>query len=306
MVLAFVLGFVAVIVKSDLKLPSGLYTSISIYLLFAIGLKGGVALSQSNLTTLVQPILATLALSVVTPSIAYFLCRKVGRLGRVDSSALAAHYGSVSAVTFIAALTFAQVQNLEPEGYLPALVAILEVPAILIAIALVMRKEGKKDLRPMLHELLTGRAVVLLVGGLIIGWICGPEQVKQVQPLFGDLSKGALTIFLLEMALVAGERISDLKESKAFLIGFGTILPVVNGAIGAYLGSIAGMSVGGAGVLGMMAASASYIAAPAAVRIALPEAKPGLYLTSAIAITFPFNLVLGIPLIFQFAQWFAR
>ncbi|MBN8690549.1 MAG: sodium-dependent bicarbonate transport family permease [Armatimonadetes bacterium] len=306
MVLAFVLGFVAVLVKSDLKLPSGLYTSISIYLLFAIGLKGGVALSQSNLSTLALPVLATLALSVITPTLAYFVCRKIGNLGRVDSSALAAHYGSVSAVTFIAAITFAQLQNLNPEGYLPALVAILEIPAILFAIGMVMKKEGNKDLRPMIHELLTGKAIILLVGGLLIGWISGPEQIKQVQPLFGDLFKGALTIFLLEMGLVAGARIADLKESKAFLIGMGILLPIVNGALGAYLGTLAGMSVGGAGVLGVMAASASYIAAPAAVRIALPEAKPGLYLTAAIAITFPFNLVLGIPIVFEFAKWFAK
>lgn len=303
MVLAFVLGFVAILVKSDLKLPDGLYASLSIYLLFAIGLKGGVALSQAPVSDLWGPILATLVISFVTPTFAYNVCRRLGKLDRTDSAAMAAHYGSVSAVTFIAATTFAQMQGLDPEGFLPALVAILEVPAILLALWLVLRKERSHSLGPLLRELVTGRAIVLLVGGLLIGLIATPEGMKQVEPLFGDLFKGALTIFLLEMGLVAGSKIPELKQHAVFLLLFGALVPLVNGALGAAAGVLAGLSLGGAGVLGAMAASASYIAAPAAVRIMLPQANASLYLTGAIAVTFPFNLVIGIPIYMEAARW---
>ncbi len=302
MVLAFVLGFIAVLVKSDLKLPDGLYTSLSIYLLFAVGLKGGVALAESHISELIGPIIATLCISLATPSIAYFVCRRFGKLGRPDASAMAAHYGSVSAVTFIASISFAQAQGLQPEGFLPALVAVLEVPAILVALALVMKKEKKQPLGPLIHELVTGRAIFLLVGGLLIGLVAGPERMHQVEPLFGDLFKGALTIFLLEMGLVAGAKASDLKNHAWFLLLFGTLIPLLHGTLGVIAGELAGLSAGGAGVLGAMAASASYIAAPAAVRIALPEAKPSLYLTGALAVTFPFNLIIGIPLYLEIAK----
>lgn len=303
MVLAFVLGFVAVLIKSDLKLPDGLYASLSIYLLFAIGLKGGAAIAQSNVRELVGPLAATLAASLITPALAYNICRRLGKLDRTNSAAMAAHYGSVSAVTFIAATTFAQMHGLHPEGFLPALVAVLEVPAILMALWLVLRTEGSKPLGPLLHELLTGRAIVLLVGGLIIGMVATPAGLQQVQPLFGDLFRGALTIFLLEMGLTAAAKLPELKKHATFLILFGTLVPLVNGVIGVTLGVLAGLSPGGAGVFGAMTASASYIAAPAAVRIMLPQAMPGLYLTGAIAVTFPFNLVIGIPLYLEVANF---
>lgn len=301
MVLAFLLGFIAVLVKSDLKLPEGLYISLSIYLLFAIGLKGGVALSKASLNELVGPVVATLFLSLLTPSLAYTIARKIGKLDRTNAAALAAHYGSVSAVTFIAAMNFATVHGHKAADYMPALVAILEVPAILIALGLVLRRESKQSLGPLIHELVTGRAIILLVGGLIIGFISGEKRMEQVQPLFGDLFKGALTIFLLEMGLVAGARAPELKEHARFLLIYGTMVPLLNGCVGAAIGTFAGLSAGSAGVLGAMAASASYIAAPAAVRIALPEAKPTLYLTGAIVVTFPFNLVLGIPIYIELA-----
>ena len=306
MVLAFALGFIAILVKSDLKLPDGLYTSLSIYLLFAIGLKGGVALKQATISDLWGPVLATLAISIITPTLAYNVCRRLGRLDRINSAAMAAHYGSVSAVTFIAATTFAQMQGLNPEGFLPALVAVLEVPAILIALWLVLRKEPGQSLGPLLHELVTGRAIVLLVGGLLIGLVATPAGMEQVQPLFGDLFKGALTIFLLEMGLIAGSKLPELKQHAVFLLLFGTLVPLVNGTLGAAAGVLAGLSPGGAGVLGAMAASASYIAAPAAVRTMLPEAKASLYLTGAIAVTFPFNLVIGIPLFMEIAKRFGE
>lgn len=305
-VLSFVLGFVAVLVKSDLKLPEGLYASLSIYLLFAIGLKGGVALKEATLKDLGLPILATLAISFLTPLLAYNVCRRFGKFDRTNSAAMAAHYGSVSAVTFIAATTFAQTHDMKPEGFMPALVAVLEVPAILMALWFAMRKEGGKSLGPLIHELVTGRAIMLLIGGLLIGLVATPSGMKQVEPLFGELFKGALTLFLLEMGLVAASKLPDLKQHAVFLLLFGTLVPLVNGAIGVAFGEFAGLSPGGAGVLGAMAASASYIAAPAAVRIMLPDAKPSLYLTGAIVVTFPFNLVIGIPIYAELANLFAR
>ncbi len=303
MVLAFALGFIASLVKSDLKLPEGLYTSLSMYLLFAIGLKGGVALSQANVGQLWAPVVATLAISLITPSLAYFVCRKVGRLDRTNAAAMAAHYGSVSAVTFIAAVSFAQTQGLQTEGFMPALVAVLEVPAILVAIAFALRKEKTGSMGTLMRELVTGKAIVLLVGGLLIGTLAGVERMEQVQPLFGDLFKGALTIFLLEMGLVAAGRLPDLRQHATFLLLFGTLVPLLNGVLGVFAGTLAGMSAGGAGVLGAMAASASYIAAPAAVQMMLPKANPSIYLTGAIAVTFPFNLILGIPVYLELARF---
>ena len=193
---------------------------------------------------------------------------------------------------------------------MPALVAVLEVPAILIALGIVLKQERGQSLGPLVRELLTGRTILLLVGGLVIGAVAGPVGVEPIKPLFVDLFKGALTFFLLEMGLVAGGTVPDLKQNAFFLLSFGTLIPLVNGAIGAILGIAAGLGVGGAGVLAAMAASASYIAAPAAVRMMLPKARPSLYLTGAIGVTFPFNLVIGIPLYQEIArqasQWMGR
>lgn len=293
-VLAFALGFLARLVKSDLKLPNGLYQALSIYLLLAIGLKGGVALSKVSFADLWLPCLGTVGLGLAGALLGYVAARKLCKLSRVDAAAMAAHYGSVSAVTFIAAVSFAQSQNIQTEGFLPALVGLLEVPAILVAVGLV-RSANSGSSRELWHELLTGRAVVLLLGGLVIGMVCGEKGVGQVQPLFGDLFKGALTIFLLEMGLVAAEQVPALKSRAGRLALYGVAVPVLNGVLGVTVGLLCGMSAGGAGVLGAMAASASYIAAPAAVRVALPEANLSLCLAASLAITFPFNLTLGIP-----------
>lgn len=305
MVLAFGLGAVAALLKSDLSLPAGLYSALSIYLLFAIGLKGGVALSEASLEELWQPALATLALGVVTALTSFITALKIGRLDRANAASLAAHYGSVSAVTFIAAQSFAQAQNIPTEGYLPALVAVLEIPAILLALVLAGSSNGG-SYGKLVRELLTGKTIVLLLGGLVIGSLSARDGFEQVRPLFGDLFKGALTFFLLEMGLLAAGRLRDLGRHWIFLTIFGIAMPVVNGGLGVWAGTLSGMSAGGAGVLGAMAASASYIAAPAAVRVALPQANVSLSLSAALAITFPFNLALGIPLMMQMAEAVSR
>jgi uncharacterized protein len=311
MVLAFALGLIAVWVKSDLKLPEALYTTLSIYLLFSIGLKGGAELSVTSLEALWKPVLATLVLGVTIPFVAYAVLRRMGRFSVVDAAAIAAHYGSVSAVTFTAALTFAQAQNIPLEGFLPALVAVLEVPGIAIALWLARSAMTGKAGAPLgfagvWRELLTGRSLFVLVGGLMIGWLSGKPGLEQVKPFFVDPFKGALTLFLLEMGMVAAGRLRDFFKVGPFLILFALIMPVVNGVAGVLLGHAAGMTTGGAFVLGTMAASASYIAAPAAIRVALPQANPAYYLGASLGVTFPFNLALGIPLYYAVSNLLGR
>ena len=294
MVLAYFLGVAARLLKSDLAFPEALYTALSIYLLFAIGFKGGVELSHTPLAVVLLPALLTLALGLFRHFPAYLLARRFLRVGREDAAALAAHYGSVSAVTFLAALTFVQAVGDAAPGFMPTLVALLEVPGIVVALLLAKRREGR--LGEALHEVLTGKSVVLLLGGLLVGLLSGEEGMKKVEAFFVEPFQGALTLFLLDLGMVAASRLSVLRQVGLRLVLFGVGLALFHGALGVYLGLLVGLGVGGAAVLGAMAASASYIAAPAAVRIALPEANPSLYLTASLAVTFPFNLVLGIPL----------
>ena len=299
LVLAFVLGAAATLVRSDLRLPEPLYQSLAIYLLLAIGLKGGVALSQTPADVFARPALATLGLGLVTPLFAFAALRRLGGMDAANAAALAAHYGSVSAVTFIAAQDFVAAAGTAGEAFMPALVAILEVPAILVALMLVQGGAWQVALR----EVLSGRSIVLLLGGLLIGYAIGPAGFAPVEPFFVGGFKGALTLFLLEMGLVAARRLRDLRQVGFTLLGFGLLAPLAHGALGVYLGWLAGLSTGGCAVLGAMAASASYIAAPAAVRLALPQANPAYYLTASLGITFPFNLTLGIPLYLAQARW---
>jgi hypothetical protein len=300
-VLAFALGMLATLVRSDLRVPDALYESLSLYLLLAIGLKGGVALAGADPGTVALPALVTLALGALTPLWCFVILRRMGRFARVDAAAVAAHYGSVSAVTFVAGLTFMDRLGVPVEGFVTALVALLEVPGIVVALALARSGHGVAW-GETLRELLTGRSVVLLVGGLAIGYLSGPERFEPVKPLFVGLFQGALVLFLLELGLLAARRLRDVRTAGPFLLAFAIVMPVLHGGLGAALGTAAGLSLGGAALLGVMAASASYIAAPAAVRIALPEASPSLYLTPVLAITFPFNLAVGIPLVYQVAR----
>lgn len=300
-VLAFALGALARFVKSDLELPPAVSSALSIYLLFAIGLKGGIALSQTAAGDIVWPALATLTLGVLTPLSAYAIARR--RYDEPNAAALGAHYGSVSAVTFIAAQAAADAAGVPGEGYLPALVALLEVPAIVVALmALNLRRGSTASWRSALREVVTGKSIVLMVGGLLIGWVAGPAGTEGVYPFFVAGFDGALTLFLLELGIVAASRARELRASGRFLVAFGVLVPLLHGTAGAALGSLAGMSIGGAAVLGAMTASASYIAAPAAVRIAVPEANPSLYLGGALGVTFPFNLAIGIPVYIEIAR----
>ena len=299
-VLCFVLGMVARWVKSDFELPDAVYQSL--YLLLAIGLKGGAAVSMTPVMELLGPAAVTLALGFLTPLSAYFLLRKFGHLSQVDAAATAAHYGSVSAVTFLAAVEAAKLGGFQPEGYLAALVALLEVPGIIVGLVLA-RGEGSGSLGKAVHDVLTGKSIFLLVGGLVIGTACGADKIQAVAPFFIDPFMGVLCLFLLELGTVAAGRMRDMTRAGWRLVALGCFLPAVHGIIGTACGIFAGMSPGGAAVLGAMVGSASYIAAPAAVRIALPKASPGIYLTMSLGITFPFNLIIGIPLFLEVAGW---
>jgi len=303
-ILMFVLGIAASLLRSDLRLPESIYNALAIYLLLAIGLKGGVELHKTPLSEFFWPALVTLILGILTPVTAYNILRRLGKLDRLNASAIAAHYGSVSAVTFIVAVAFAGMNGYTPEGYLPALVAILEVPAIVVALMIAYTREKRAgSWQDALHEVLAGRSILLLAGGLIIGWITGPSGFESISPFFQSGFQGALALFLLEMGIITARRLEGLKEIGGFLIMFGIAVPLLHGFLAILLGSFAGLSVAGSAILGAMVSSASYIAAPAAVRIALPEANPTLYLTASLGITFPFNITFGIPIYFAIAEW---
>jgi hypothetical protein len=227
-------------------------------------------------------------------------------LSIVDSAAVAAHYGSVSIVTFTAASVFVESRALPFEGHLAALVAFLEVPGILVALALAQSARTGISWRVSLHEVLASKSNLLLVGGILIGLAAGPSRITSVKPFFVDPFRGVLTLFMIDMGLIAASRLGDLRATGFFLVGFALVAPVVNGLLGAFLGTWAGLSVGGATIFATMVASASYIAAPVAVRISLPTANPAYYLTSALGITFPFNLAVGIPLYHEFVLWMQR
>ena len=304
-VLCFALGIIARWIRSDLAIPEQVYQGLSIYLLLAIGLKGGSSLASTPAAELLVPGLLTLGLGAITPVSAYFLMRKFGKLGIEDSAAVAAHYGSVSVVTFLAAGEAVNRAGTPGEGYLPALVAVLEVPGIIIALLFASGGGNSSGgWKKALHEVVTGKSIVLLAGGLVIGALCGPAKLADVQPFFATAFKGALCIFMIELGLAAGKRLRDAGRAGVRLLVLGCVIPVLHGALGVFAATLAGMSPGGAAVLGAMAGSASYIAAPAAVRVALPRANPAYYLTLSLGITFPFNLAFGIPLLQKLSTLF--
>lgn len=302
-VLAFAIGVLAAALRADIRLPDPVYQAISMYLLLGIGLKGGVGLREAALGEVVLPALATIVLGVVTPVVAFWLLRALTRLGPVDRAAVAAHYGSTSLVTFTAALLFLESSGEFVEGFAATLLALLEVPGIVVALLLARRyRSSEAGWGEALREVVTGRSIVLLVAGLVIGVGTGASGYASVEPFFGGIFSGVLTLFLLEMGVVAGRRLRDVRQAGLGLVAFGVLMPVLSGSVGVLTGQAVGLSVGGAAVLGVLVASASYIAAPAAVRLALPEANPGVYLGASLGVTFPFNLVAGIPLLVALSQ----
>jgi uncharacterized protein len=301
-ILFFVLGIFAALIKSDLAIPEAFAKAMSIYLMAAIGLKGGIEVAESGLTTeLALAGLAGLALSFLLPFIAFSLLTSFGRLSRTDAGAVAAHYGSVSVVTFVTAKEILNGQDLTPAGYMVAVLALMETPAIISGLWLARRGQGGGESGGLFHEVFANASVVLLVGAFVIGVIAGKDGFEPVKPLFDTGFRGVLCLFLLDMGLVAARRLMQSKKLNARLVALAIALPLCNGTLGVALGVAIGLDIASAAALGILAASASYIAVPAAMRMALPEADPGIYLAMSLGITFPFNIIFGITLFTQLA-----
>ncbi len=301
-VLFFALGLVAGLARSELRLPSAIYEFLTVLLLLAIGLKGGVELSRQSLGALAPQMIAVLSMGVILPLVAYPLLRHAGRFKRTDAASIAAHYGSVSVATYAVAVAYLTSQNVAFEEYMPLYVVLLEMPAIIVGIVLARGITRETRWGALAHEVFLGKSIVLLAGGLLIGWAVGAEGVQPIKGLFFDLFKGVLALFLLEMGLITAAQITGLRRYGLFLVVFAIVFPLFASTVGATLGWMLGLSLGGTVVLATLAASASYIAAPAAMRMAVPEANPSLSLAASLGVTFPFNIVVGIPLYHAFAR----
>jgi hypothetical protein len=302
-ILFFVLGVVAGLARADLRLPGAIYEFVSTVLLLAIGLKGGVELARDTGGMPLAEFAVLVALGLALPLPAFAIARHIGRLSREDSASLAAHYGSVSVGTFAVVIGYLASRGIAYEARAPVWVVLLEVPAILVGILLARGLSGAVAWGRLAHELFLGRSIVLLVGGLAIGWVSGPDGTASIQPFFFGLFKGILALFLLEMGLIAASHVPTLRRHGIFIIAFGIFMPLAAAVVGAMAGRLLGLSPGGMTVLATLAASASYIAAPAAIRTAVPEANPALSLTAALAVTFPFNIIVGIPLYERLATY---
>jgi uncharacterized protein len=312
-VLFFILGVIARLGKSDLKLPQALYEALSVYLLLAIGLKGGIELHKQSLQAVLPQILACMALGAVIPMLMTPVLKRMGFSG-VDSAVLAAHYGSVSVVTFAVASSYLQRQGVAFEAHAALWVAVMEAPGIVAGVFLARRElnrakalegksiEAKSNWHELAHEVLFGKSVLLLVGGLVIGSVMGQDGLKPIAPLFTDLFKGVLALFLLELGLVAGAQLPEVKRYGLRLLAVGIVSPLLLSLLGAGLGKALDFSTGGIAILATLAASASYIAAPTAMRMAVPQGNAGMSIAAALGISFPFNIVIGVPLYTWLAQ----
>jgi uncharacterized protein len=299
-ILSFVLGLAAALARSDLSFPEAVAKGLSLYLLFAIGFKGGTEVAAHGIDArLVSTLAVGVALSFLLPFVAFTLLRMLARVSVIDAAAVAGHYGSISIVTFVAATSLLNGRGIESEGFMVAVAAAMEAPAILSALWLVARRGGDGAYmdREMWREILLNGSIVLLLGAFAIGWITGKDGMAEIESFFVVPFKGVLCLFLLDMGLVAGR---GLRGSRGILVpgvlAFGIVMPMLGAALGLVAALVVGLSMGGVVLMMVLAASASYIAVPAVMRVALPQANPALALTLALGVTFPFNLTLGIPL----------
>lgn len=297
-ILFFALGMMAGFARSDLAIPEALAKGMALYLMASIGLKGGVSVAESGFTPqLGMAAIGGMMLSFLLPFPAFYLLRGFGRLNQTDAGAVAAHYGSVSLVTFVTAQEMLNGAGLPAAGFMVAVLALMETPAIITGLMLARRGATKSDAGGgLLHEVFLNASVVMLVGAFIIGLIAGKDGFAPIKPVFDGGYRGILCLFLLDMGLIASRRIVQSKALTPRLAVLAIALPLINGTIGTVLGVVLGLDQGTAAMLGILAASASYIAVPAAMRMALPEANPGVYLSMSLGITFPFNIVIGITL----------
>lgn len=299
-VLAFFLGILAVLLKSDLEIPAPLPKLFSLYLLFAIGFKGGVELVKSGIgQEVVMTIVAAMLMSAIVPIYTFFILRI--KLDSYNAAAIASTYGSISAVTFITAGSFLTALGIEFDGYMVAALALMESPAIIVGLVLVKlfnTAEGDREFvwSEVLREACLNSSVFLLIGSLMMGVLTGEHGWETLKPFTQDMFYGVLTFFLLDMGLVAARRIKDLQKTGVFLISFAILVPIVNAGIALLIAKFIGMSQGDTLLFSVLCASASYIAVPAAMRLTVPEANPSLYVSTALGVTFPFNIIIGIPL----------
>ena len=322
-ILFFLFGIIAARIKSDLKIPEAISEFLPIYLLAAIGLHGGIEMRNTGFEDMLIPMLVAIGISLLFTLNHYQILRRLGKFNLFDSYALASTYGAVGAVTFSVGLSFLKNQGVTSEGYLAAILAVLEPVSFIMAIFLTNMavakqirakkksftnddvsdidmgiQQTKTKLSQVLHESITGKAIVILLGCIVIGYIIGEEGFSSIKIVFDEMFTGAIVIFMIEMGIIAGQRLGDLKKVGVFLIAFAIIMPTFNGIIGVLVATGLGLSLGGAVMFGLLLASASFIAAPAILRHAIPEAKPSLYITSALGITFPYNIIVLLPIMF--------
>ena len=322
-ILFFLFGIIAARIKSDLKIPEAISEFLPIYLLAAIGLHGGIEMRNTGFENMLIPMLVAIGLSLLFTLNHYQILRRLGKFNIFDSYALASTYGAVGAVTFSVGLSFLKNQGVSSEGYLAAILAVLEPVAFILAIFLtnmavskqirakkqsvigdassdidVGLNQTKTKLSQVLHESITGKAIVILLGSIVIGYIIGESGFDSIRIVFDEMFTGAIVIFMIEMGIIAGQRLDDIKKVGIFLIAFAIIMPTFNGIIGVLVATVMGLSLGGAVMFGLLLASASFIAAPAVLRHAIPQAKPSLYITSALGITFPYNIIVLLPIMF--------
>ncbi|MEL6450546.1 MAG: sodium-dependent bicarbonate transport family permease [Pseudomonadota bacterium] len=298
-ILSFALGVAAALARSDLNIPEAVAKGMSIYLLFAIGFKGGVSVADHGLdVTLGLSLLAGIILSAALPLIAFALLQVMGNLSRLDAAAVAAHYGSISIVTFVAGTSVLETSGFAAEGYMVAVAAAMEAPAILSALWLISRGGDSRRMdSELIREIMLNGSIVLLVGSFAIGWITGADGLAKIEAFIVSPFQGVLCLFLLDMGLVAGRGLrGGSGVLKPGVLVFGMVMPLVGATLGLGTGLLLGLSTGGVALFMVLSASASYIAVPAAMRVALPEANPSIYLTLSLGVTFPFNLTLGIPI----------
>lgn len=301
--LFFLLGIIAVQVKSDLEIPPDSSKFISIYLLFAIGFKGGQELAHSEINaTMLWSILFGIFISIAIPIYTFYILKK--KLNVENAGAIAASYGSVSAVTFVTAAAFLEIQNVEFDGYMVAVMALMEAPAIIIGVILISfyNKNNKIHMSEIVKHSFTNGSVLLILGSLVIGMLASTSQAEGIKPFTTDLFKGFLVIFLLDMGMISGRKLSEFIKNGWFTLLFALFVPFINGCVVAILSGFVTEDFGNRFIFAILAASASYIAVPAAMKIAVPDANPGLYLPMALAITFPFNITIGFPLYFMIVQ----
>lgn len=310
MFLAFVLGVVAKFVHSDLEFPDQVLKALGIYFLFSLGLEGGHALSKMPVGEIALPLLVAATLVLVLPVVYFFVLRTLGKFSIENAAGVTALYSSVSSVTFVTAMAFAKTMGTEADSYVVSLVTVMELSVIvsLFIARLQLGKTAEKEVsgREILIDTLRGRSFVLLIGGMVIGALISNDAYATIDPVFGQLFKGLLVLFLLEMGMVAAQKMREFFRVGLFMLAFGTLVPLLSGTLAIALGTLAGMSVGSAFVFGAIVASASYIDAPTVVRATFPQANPSIYLTSSLGITFPFNLAIGLPVYYMIATTLGR